>query len=65
MRDLIRRFGVSQSQYPFAVLMHEFLHATGAFKPDTTVGRNDKVDSSKSKEHQEKVLKACFPQKKK
>lgn len=65
LQSTFDKFGISQTQYAFSVLVHEFLHTTGKFKPDSTIGLNGKIDSSKSREYQEKLLKACFSQKKK
>jgi hypothetical protein len=63
LQSTFDKFGITQTQYAFSVLIHEFLHTTGKFKPDSTIGPDGKIDSSKSREYQEKLLKACFSQK--
>ncbi len=65
LQSTFDKFGITQSQYAFSVLIHEFLHITGKFKPDSTIGPDGKIDGSKSRGYQEKLLKACFSQKKK
>ena len=64
LQSTFQKFGVTQGQYAAAVLLHEFLHRTGKFKPDSRVGLDGKIDSKKSREYQKKVLEACFPKKK-
>lgn len=65
LQSTFDKFGITQEQYAFSVLIHEFLHTTGKFKPDSTIGLNGKIDSSKSREYQERLLKSCFSPKKK
>jgi hypothetical protein len=46
------KFGVSQTQYSAAVIIHEFLHTTGRFKADSKIGLDGKIDSKKSEKYQ-------------
>lgn len=64
LQSTFQKFGVTQAQYAAAVIIHEFLHTTGKFKPDSKVGLDGKIDSKKSREYQKKVLEACFSNKK-
>jgi len=55
-----------QHEYAVAALIHEFLHATGKFGPDSTTDYlTGRTDSSKSIKNQKEVLKKCFPKEKK
>src|SRR5262249_21280054 len=63
LQSTFDKYGISQTQYAFSVLIHEFLHTTGKFKPDATIGPEGELNGSKSREYEERVLKACFPPK--
>lgn len=52
-----------QHQFAVATILHEFLHTTGRFKPDSATGPGGLVDSDKSEKYQKEVLKKCFPNK--
>jgi RHS repeat-associated protein len=61
LQSLFDKFGVSQQQYGFAVVIHEFLHTTGKFGADYKLRPDGSVEASKSQRNQEQVLKDCFP----
>lgn len=52
-----------QRQYALATIVHEFLHTTGKFKPDSVIGLDGKINSKQSRKYQKEVLKKCFPNK--
>lgn len=51
----------NQREFALATIIHEFLHTTGRFKPDSKIGLNGKIDSKQSEKYQKEVLKKCFP----
>lgn len=63
IRDAASKFGVNQQQYATALVVHEFLHTTGRFKPDSVAGLDGKIDTKKSQDYQNEVLKKCFSKK--
>lgn len=52
-----------QHQFAIATIIHEFLHTTGRFKPDSKVGLDGKINSKQSEKYQKEVLKKCFSNK--
>ncbi|MEQ1762142.1 MAG: hypothetical protein ABL984_03245 [Pyrinomonadaceae bacterium] len=62
LNRLFKAQGASdQWEYALALVIHEFLHATGEFKPnDVKMGDDGNLDSSKSIENQKEVLSKCF-----
>lgn len=52
-----------QHQYALATILHEFLHTTGRFKPDSVIGLDGKINSKQSEKYQKEVLKKCFTNK--
>jgi hypothetical protein len=61
------KLGVTQEQYAFAVVIHEFLHAIKKFGPDATFvsdGNFWKLNGDKSVKNQEEVIRKCFSNKK-
>jgi len=67
LTSYFNKLGVTQQQYAFAAIIHEFLHAIGKFKPDATLksdGAEWKAEYGKSVKYQEEVLKKCFSGKK-
>ena len=61
------KLGVTQQQYAFAVVIHEFLHAIKKFGPDAKFSSDGyvwKIDADKSRKYQEEVIKKCFSTKK-
>jgi len=63
VNKLYSEFGAS-NQWGFAIgiIIHEFLHTTGKFGIDSTIGLDGKVDSKKSQKYQKEVLKKCKTQ---
>jgi hypothetical protein len=57
------KLGVTQQQFAFAVIIHEFLHTTGRFKSDVSYsfdGNKWTINGDQSREYQEEVIKNCF-----
>ena len=49
----------NQWQFAIAVIIHEYLHTTGKFNPDSKSGADGSVNSKKSQEYQKEVLEKC------
>ena len=60
LQSYYSKLGVSQEDYAYAVIIHEFLHTTKKFKADSVLGLDGNYDSSLSVKYQEQVLKDCF-----